>query len=503
MDYHFFHILTKSENEYIIISRLNYKQGTGLPSCQKFFRIVFHRMCKSKMSTTKVQPLFLNTIDFQTRKRSKSVMSVLSSRAPSHASVESAKHMHLIPPIKLPVFMKTQDHIIIQTLTHGLPFFLFITSVIFLLICIWYSVILFNDSTSKIHKLIYDLQMLKFHAVNLEKIEQVYSKCENRNSTKDLSEPARSNLSVIEAVLKGSGHLLLATTNYFLYCKEEAFIFSNSKSWNGMTDSQEGNFSAILRVIVFHRCMFSALLNSCRKQYPESTFSQLHDTFNRFQQITAELSFSCQVPIAKRQDKLDLSRTNAVHIFEMYNNSIKFPNQTNQTLEFYNNSNGLTNQTHLDNNSIKFTNSIWIDLVHQLEALIDTFSTVQAEPKATKNNALISSLIIIFLAFVVTICHFSWKLVEKQQRNISMKKKMICDVEEKYNQICLERLQSEDLLHQMLPKYVVRKLVNGEKVEVETFEECTIYFSDIVGFNDVALNAKPIQIVNFLNSLYG
>ena len=29
------------------------------------------------------------------------------------------------------------------------------------------------------------------------------------------------------------------------------------------------------------------------------------------------------------------------------------------------------------------------------------------------------------------------------------------------------------------------------------------YFSDIIGFNDVALSAAPIQIVNLLNSIYG
>lgn len=66
-----------------------------------------------------------------------------------------------------------------------------------------------------------------------------------------------------------------------------------------------------------------------------------------------------------------------------------------------------------------------------------------------------------------------------------------------------EKSQTQDLLYQMLPHSVADKLISGQQVEAETFEEVTIYFSDIVGFNDVALSATPIQIVNLLNSIYG
>ena len=76
-------------------------------------------------------------------------------------------------------------------------------------------------------------------------------------------------------------------------------------------------------------------------------------------------------------------------------------------------------------------------------------------------------------------------------------------VNSQYNQITQEKEQSELLLHQMLPSSVADKLIAGQPVEAETFEEVTVYFSDIVGFNDVALSASPIQIVNLLNSIYG
>ena len=80
----------------------------------------------------------------------------------------------------------------------------------------------------------------------------------------------------------------------------------------------------------------------------------------------------------------------------------------------------------------------------------------------------------------------------------------ICDkLYVKCTEMNQEKKKSENLLYQMLPHSVADKLIAGQQVEAETFEEVTIYFSDIVGFNDVALSATPIQIVNLLNSIYG
>lgn len=111
---------------------------------------------------------------------------------------------------------------------------------------------------------------------------------------------------------------------------------------------------------------------------------------------------------------------------------------------------------------------------------------------------ILSCLIIAIASYCVSIHSTSNAL-----KSSPVFKRIYGKVRLKFMQIIHEKEQSEILLHQMLPASVADRLIAGQPVEAETFEEVTIYFSDIVGFNDVALSASPIQIVNLLNSVYG
>ncbi|XP_060615158.2 uncharacterized protein [Anolis sagrei] len=65
-----------------------------------------------------------------------------------------------------------------------------------------------------------------------------------------------------------------------------------------------------------------------------------------------------------------------------------------------------------------------------------------------------------------------------------------------------ERRLAEDLLHQMLPKSVAKQLRRREKVEAESYDQVTIFFSDVVGFTAIAASCSPLQVVEMLNGLY-
>ncbi|XP_064597588.1 uncharacterized protein LOC135464045 [Liolophura sinensis] len=65
-----------------------------------------------------------------------------------------------------------------------------------------------------------------------------------------------------------------------------------------------------------------------------------------------------------------------------------------------------------------------------------------------------------------------------------------------------EQKRTNSLLYQMLPKSVAEQLKKNEQVTAETFEEVTIFFSDIVGFTSLSARCSPVQVVNMLNSLY-
>ena len=49
---------------------------------------------------------------------------------------------------------------------------------------------------------------------------------------------------------------------------------------------------------------------------------------------------------------------------------------------------------------------------------------------------------------------------------------------------------------------MAEKLKKGLQVEAESYDAVTIYFSDIVGFTNIAGGSTPLEVVALLNKLY-
>ncbi|XP_049809324.1 adenylate cyclase type 5 [Schistocerca nitens] len=73
---------------------------------------------------------------------------------------------------------------------------------------------------------------------------------------------------------------------------------------------------------------------------------------------------------------------------------------------------------------------------------------------------------------------------------------------QKARELKREKRISDMLLCQMLPPSVAQQLKRTRQVPAEFYAAVTVYFSDIVGFTEIAAISSPLEVVTFLNSIY-
>jgi len=75
-------------------------------------------------------------------------------------------------------------------------------------------------------------------------------------------------------------------------------------------------------------------------------------------------------------------------------------------------------------------------------------------------------------------------------------------VTKRTKQLQKEKQKTEDLVSRLLPKSVAEDLKQGKRVEPISYDYVTIYFSDIVGFTQIAKASTPLEVVALLNDMY-
>ncbi len=89
--------------------------------------------------------------------------------------------------------------------------------------------------------------------------------------------------------------------------------------------------------------------------------------------------------------------------------------------------------------------------------------------------------------------------IEMLKRQLFQKNKMLESMNE---EISFQKEQSDKLLLNTLPKKIVQELKEKGKTEPETFNDVTVYFSDIAGFTKKSSSMEPGHLISELNEIF-
>jgi len=91
---------------------------------------------------------------------------------------------------------------------------------------------------------------------------------------------------------------------------------------------------------------------------------------------------------------------------------------------------------------------------------------------------------------------------EKQKILAGQKEKLEVLVKQRTHELEKEKEKTEELLLNTLPLKVVNDLKENGRTEPESFENVTVYFSDIVGFTNISTSLEPAILIGELNEIF-
>ncbi|XP_074654594.1 uncharacterized protein LOC141908443 [Tubulanus polymorphus] len=142
--------------------------------------------------------------------------------------------------------------------------------------------------------------------------------------------------------------------------------------------------------------------------------------------------------------------------------------------------------------------TIYIDIMFQVQVKMADVILQSLEVSLTRDLKEMSVSISLF-ALVALICPAVITFVRAIMNDTQ---KYALNLADQTKALAKERRRTDSLLYQMIPKMVAKQLKKGQHVSAESYNECTIYFSDIVSFTKISADCSPMQVISMLNSLY-
>ena len=92
---------------------------------------------------------------------------------------------------------------------------------------------------------------------------------------------------------------------------------------------------------------------------------------------------------------------------------------------------------------------------------------------------------------------------EAKNKVVLFDQKRIIEEDEKARQLKLARFKEQErIFHNILPIPIANRLIEGEQTIAESFENVSIFFSDIVGFTHLSSVVAPSELVHGLNTIF-